>query len=240
MQPDRITFTGFDDQTDIGRLIEISARHPTVEWGVLVPMKGRGRWPSRVAVEKLIARAAMAPHLVQLAGHLCEPIVADVLAGRSRVVDAVGYAFDRIQLNTHGATMERAEDWLHPMYEDDREFILQLDGVTSPLLVEDIGRLEQGRRERSPFSGLFDLSHGAGVLPEGWPALSTMARPLRWYGYAGGLGPHNMAEQLPKIEDAAEGFAYWIDMETHVRTDGRFDLDKVERVLEIVFDPVAA
>lgn len=196
-----------------------------------------GRWPSRGNVESLIARAAMAPHLVQLAGHICEPHVANIMGGRELVTNVIGNAFDRIQLNTHGADMPVAHDWLYAMYEDDREFILQLDGVMSPRLIADIKAIDSPQR---PFSGLFDLSHGAGVLPEGWPALSKMERPLRWYGYAGGLGPHNLAEQFPLIEVAAEGFQFWIDMETHVRTDGRFDLDKVERCLEIVFEPVAA
>lgn len=73
--------------------------------------------------------------------------------------------------------------------------------------------------------------------------------PSRWnapgsqfnYGYAGGLGPDNVVEQIRKIEDTASKCLtvpadkpYWIDMERRVRTDddSALDMTKVRAVLE--------
>lgn len=228
----RITFTGIDDTTDLGRVLDISRRFPIVEWGVLVPMKGRGRWPSEGTVMKLLGAAALAPYRVQLAGHLCEPHIGPLLAGQLRLRDVIGEAFPRVQINTHGKLYRRVDGWTDGLASDHpREYILQLDDETAPLLISDF---YDGRYLAS---GLHDLSHGAGLLPASWPARQE---GVLWTGYAGGLGPHNLAEQLPKIAAAAGDHDYWIDMETHVRTDDRLDLDKVERCLGIALQPVEA
>jgi hypothetical protein len=69
------------------------------------------------------------------------------------------------------------------------------------------------------------------VLAKEWP------KPLEdvLCGYAGGLGPDNIEAQLELISKAVGNREIWVDMETHVRSndDQRFDLDKVEKVLEI-------
>jgi phosphoribosylanthranilate isomerase len=104
----------------------------------------------------------------------------------------------------------------------DHDFIYQCDGVNDRWIRE----LEFG-------SPLFDTSGGAGVLPNRWPG----AWPGRYCGYAGGLGPDNVVEQLTRIRIAAnEGERFWIDMERRVRSDDdeQFDLDKVRTVLEAV------
>lgn len=55
-----------------------------------------------------------------------------------------------------------------------------------------------------------------------------------FFGYAGGLFPANIAEQLPKIEAARGPYDFWIDMQGRVRDDyGHLDLKKVRQVLEI-------
>ncbi|MBL6929002.1 MAG: phosphoribosylanthranilate isomerase [Rhodospirillales bacterium] len=75
---------------------------------------------------------------------------------------------------------------------------------------------------------LFDLSAGRGILPETVPALI----PGQLVGYAGGIGPDTVLDYLSRINGDGE---FWIDMETHVRTDEWFDLDKVEKVCKAVF-----
>lgn len=56
--------------------------------------------------------------------------------------------------------------------------------------------------------------------------------PGRRVGYAGGMGPDTVADYLRLVEEAGADGPFWIDMEERVRTDGWFDLDKVERVLD--------
>jgi hypothetical protein len=92
---------------------------------------------------------------------------------------------------------------------------------------------------------------GAGILPREWPKPIYLdvhpgddgcgVQQHRYHGYAGGLGPDNLAEQIPLILAAAAGNEHtaegriWIDMETRVRSsdDRTFDLAKVRRCLEI-------
>src|SRR5207302_929741 len=93
-------------------------------------------------------------------------------------------------------------------------------------------------------SPLFDTSGGAGLTPddleESWP----MAWPGKYCGYAGGLGPDNVADELEKIfgTNAEQASTFWIDMETKVRSYrvenfrkvDYFDLSKCEQVCKQV------
>lgn len=56
-----------------------------------------------------------------------------------------------------------------------------------------------------------------------------------WCGYAGGIGPENVVEQIGNIESVCNQ-AYWIDMERRVRADddSYLNMAKVRRVLENV------
>lgn len=227
----RVTFTGPDDHTSIDEMLAISKEHPHVEWGILFPSNGgRSRFPSGAWVRRLID--ASIGENVQLSGHLCEPWVQKILAGDMRLPAFIG--FSRFQLNTHGVPMAAQLNWHAPLVRMGYEIILQLDGLMSEKLRADLGQvpdaLDRLGQPSTTFSGLHDLSHGAGILPTEWPGPLA---DLKWTGFAGGLGPHNLAEQLPLIEQASGGADYWIDMETHVRTDGLFDLQKVRECLRI-------
>jgi len=75
---------------------------------------------------------------------------------------------------------------------------------------------------------LFDASGGHGVSPEYWPA----HLPDKSCGYAGGLGPDNLARELPRIQEAAGQGPYWIDMEGKLRNEAdRFDLARARLCL---------
>jgi phosphoribosylanthranilate isomerase len=134
--------------------------------------------------------------------------------------------FARVQLNFHTEPhgILAGLDKVLEAGDQGKAFILQCDGV------HDEAVYEQGRRHPGVVSPLFDLSGGAGVLPVEWPPAWSGVR----CGYAGGLGPANVAEQLARIERAAPGASFWIDMERRVRSedDSQFDLKKVRKVLE--------
>jgi hypothetical protein len=55
------------------------------------------------------------------------------------------------------------------------------------------------------------------------------------HGFSGGIRSENARSVVDAIA-APEGAQYWIDMESGVRTDGRFDLGKCEAVCRAVFD----
>ena len=76
---------------------------------------------------------------------------------------------------------------------------------------------------------LFDISGGRGIVPKEWP------KQKGYCGYAGGLSPDNLQEQLEKIEKVVDDVPIWIDAETHLRSPDNsiLDLDKVRSFLEI-------
>ena len=102
------------------------------------------------------------------------------------------------------------------------QLIFQIDGVNDVLL-------NQSRGDGLNAVPLYDLSGGAGVLPSKWPRQQDGV----YTGYAGGLGPRNVLDQIEKIREVANG-RIWIDMETRVRTedDARLDEFLVIQVLE--------
>lgn len=109
------------------------------------------------------------------------------------------------------------------MKELDKEIIFQFDGANRPII--DLA-LEKGVN----CSTLFDMSHGAGVLPKEWLVPVEGIR----CGYAGGLSPENVVEQIKLIESKVGDYELWIDMETQIRSNNnqQFDLGKVVSVLE--------
>ncbi len=134
----------------------------------------------------------------------------------------------QIQLNSHGEILPpNAADNIKRTFArlryDGQRIIFQMDGVNDQLFHDCADFLD--------CDALFDQSHGAGVLPEKWP----YNFPACQCGYAGGLGPENLAEQLASIATVADDrWPWWIDMETGVRTGGWFDLAKVRQCCEIV------
>ena len=168
---------------------------------------------------------------MKLSLHICGRPLREIAKGKVDLFGPLGpqlCAFSRCQLNWHGEPQEanvsekilRAFFSLSPWQP---EIIFQLDGVNDYLMRET--------QNRFLVSGLYDVSHGAGILPERWPT----PRIDIACGWAGGLGPNNVRSESEKI--AAVAFKtrpYWIDMETLIRSDdgSKFDLDKCRSVLE--------
>ena len=167
---------------------------------------------------------------LNLSCHLCGQWVRDILTGNVdlgiELNPDVWDSFSRVQINTHAELHEFTPEGFQYMakFGTTKEFIFQFDGVNQALLAA-------AKSFDVNHSALFDLSHGVGVLPEEWPDLLTETK----CGYAGGLNPDNLEEQIKLIEAKAGDTEIWIDMETGVRSnaDGLFDLEKVERCLEI-------
>ena len=90
--------------------------------------------------------------------------------------------------------------------------------------------LWQEMKEFENHAVLFDKSGGRGQSPEQWSA----PLPGVTCGYAGGLGPENLAFELDRIHVAANGSPFWIDMEGKLRTGSdKFDLDHAKACLDI-------
>lgn len=90
--------------------------------------------------------------------------------------------------------------------------------------------------KRSRFSLFYDSSYGIGKLPEKWSAPVYKNRPM---GYAGGLGPDNVADNLEKIAAVCpQNYTTWIDAEGQLMKPGtrQFDIERAARYVQNALD----
>lgn len=225
---DRVTITGADDSTDIQWMSEIQKQYPFVEWGILVSQNqiGNYRFPSPCWLEQLLE----IQHQLKTSIHVCGRWVREICTGNwSHLIRSVGPNMkkaQRIQLNFHQYVHKIDQQFFKSAHieiqNNNWQLIFQIDGVNDELLT-------QARLNNLNAVPLYDLSSGAGILPLEWPQQSDGI----YTGYAGGLGPQNVLDQINRIKNVANGHI-WIDMETRVRTDDDSKLDEelVESVLE--------
>lgn len=237
----RVTVTGADNSVDPEALIALAEAYPFVEWGILLSKSNEGgpRFPSLEWIEELRRLTKERLPMMKVSGHICGEWVRDICKGYWVIFTDLynaGYPnvfnmFHRLQLNFHSylhlikraAFIEGMEEFTNGV-----QVIFQLDDVNN-------GILDTAMEGNINVAALFDLSGGTGVLPEEWPKAKKC-----YCGYAGGLSPENLTEQLELISKAVTDRLTWIDTETGVRTrcvpDDKFDLEKVKRFLEIAKD----
>jgi hypothetical protein len=220
-----ISLTGADDNTDPVRLQELSTKFPLVEWAILSSEKAQGK--PRFPTEEWVAAFHKACPHVRKALHLCGTDVDAFLAMEPRIHAKVA-KFDRVQLNfNHRRQPKDLAALANAANKISQTVILQHHRSNAGLWAE--------LRSKIPnLAILFDASGGRGRSPtEGWPDML----PRTVCGFAGGLGAHNVAEELPKIAHIAAGAKFWLDMEGKLRSpiDDSFDLAACESVLEQVY-----
>jgi len=224
-----VTITGADDSINPKELFKLSDEFPFVEWGILFSKSAEGkyRYPTRKWLWELYTEwcRSYIPRL-NFSAHICGRWVRDICAGSWTIFEdhTTFDMFKRIQLNFHALVHELDEQKFIAGFKDgtiQRQYIFQLDNVNN-------GILNVALNNNVDAVPLFDLSGGAGILPEEWP------RANGYCGYAGGLSPENLESQLELIEQVAD-YPMWIDTETRVRSDGdyQFDLGKVRAFLEV-------
>lgn len=227
-----VTITGADNSVTPQDIANLAMDFPFSEWAILVSRSQQGgrRFPSIDWIKELIEIKKILPFNLSL--HLCGAYVRELLIGDISFIQnelfSIWPYFERVQINTHGQEhkisigrlIEALSIW------PDKEFIFQYDEVPY-----HITALNEAKANNLKVSALFDLSHGAGVLPSEWPDLL----PGLKCGYAGGISPENIAAQCEKVNLKVGSVDTWIDMETHVRSnnDSLFDLNKVDKCLSI-------
>lgn len=249
-----VTLTGADDTVAPGSLLGLSREYPFAEFGILASARAFSlfasshRFPSWEWLRQLQASAARyAQHNpaqpFNLSLHLCGEWVRSLLLGRVVFPTEILNGFQRVQLNFHAEKSDYDADAFRDALAvfGDRELIFQIDGGDGAALMEST--MIDGGPNHVP---LFDLSGGAGIVPNEWPRPEYVAPrhpddsgPDRaiLHGFAGGLGPGNIVAELGRIFDACERSqldvpAIWIDMETKLRNDAdRFDFAACRTVL---------
>ena len=216
------SITGIDDFVDTENLSVIAKKYPFVEWAVLLlpECSSQPRFPT----EGWIRDFAKKHRGTNIAMHLCGQAFLDFIDGKAEILKLMS-GFGRIQLNLEFGDMDEKFDpsVLAVRVKDSPqwEFIIQYGRNRESFLslLKDVPN----------HSVLFDESAGRGRSPSSWHS------PLNGHfcGYAGGLTPENLEQNLALISRAAGDLTTWIDMESGVRTDNRFDLEKARRILEI-------
>lgn len=215
VEPEFVTFTGADDATRTARMVEIGRRAP-VEWGLLFSRKrqNHGRYPGLDFLGSLRGLD------LRLAAHVCGAYADEIVdtgacADFEGIAGALGLRFERIQINT-GRSFDPA----------------RLAAFASRFGARAIAQCRDVFPEDARVDWLHDISAGEGVMPSFRPVPGSDV----FGGYAGGLGPGNVASELAAIARAhPAGRPFWIDMETKVRIDDVFDLDCCEAVLAAVY-----
>ena len=212
-----VTLTGADERTEIAALTRLAGDYPALEVGLLYTATpdGRNRYPSLSWLDR--ASKALGG---RFALHVCgRSARAELLTGRAELLRIIGRS-RRVQVNgdvSHGE--------LPFLAARVPELITQFQATRTDLRYDPV----------SNHTLLVDASGGRGLSPVEWERPSTS----KVVGFAGGLGPDTIRDQLRRIAVVAEG-PYWVDMEGHLRTNDWFDLDKCRAVLRAIFGEVTA
>lgn len=217
-----VSLTGADEEVKTKDLSALAQDYPFVEWAVLLMPEAAGnpRFPTAGWIEDF-KRDYTGDHTAM---HLCGSAFLRFIEGDKEILETMS-GINRIQLNLKFGDVEgrydpqalaaRAKE--NPQWQ----FILQYTPDKAGVL-DLFSNIEN-------YAVLFDESAGRGLSPERWPA------PLdgHFCGYAGGIAPENIKKTLTDVAAAAGDYETWIDMESGVRTDDRFDLAKVRSVLDV-------
>lgn len=218
------TFTGVDEATSIEDLASLSSLYPFIEWGFLFSTSessafGRNRYPS---IQWFKDNLPTISHIAKLTGvslalHVCGKETKNLLGQKtSAVMDFLPF-FNRVQINF------RYKD--HKL--EDLENLLNAYPEINFITQHNRNNIDLYEKLTNPnHQVLFDSSGGRGIATTEWlPPL-----PHKTCGYAGGLGPETIHEQLQNIHKVVKDDKFWIDMEGHLRTDDKLDLNKCNAV----------
>jgi len=244
----KIVFTGADDATAPESLLPLSKEYPFVEWGVLVAKNEieEPKYPSVSWLERWLNfrdEQKKQGFDIDFSIHICNEWAEEIAFGGSGAFDKMGHILSRVprlQLNFARFLDDKLnkEKLFALLKGKDQEFVFQLPSFSY------IDLVLEARKQGIRAFAFFDPSAGQGISPSGgWPNPPSVNIPV---GFAGGLGPLNLQAALntisklssyelePSVELPADHVReYWVDMETNVRTDGKFDLEKVHTCLKI-------
>lgn len=204
--------------------MEIQQEYPIAEFGVLVAKNWRdngNRYFNPSYLDSL-------DRGLNLSAHLCGSIARTAVRGDWQPfmdwARDFPFFFNRCQINI-AKSAENPESfvWYDDAFYFD-EIILQQNSAKDCQLF--LNSMNYRYHER--ITALMDASGGEGI--------NTPLEPLNLphkIGYAGGFNADNVADKLTFLLTSEQVGDFWIDIESGVRTDDWFDLDKVVKVLEI-------
>lgn len=230
-----VSITGADDRVDPKELARLSKAYPFVEWAILLSANKQGlapRYPSLKWMNELRALKG-----IQLAAHFCGGWARQIGEGYGETKGIqgalwlLGNEVNRIQLNISPYMGKNVDDYRRGV----SSFASQ-GGAYGLTTIVQASRFSHDLINLKPdyrIVTLHDASGGRGERrPFEAPVEKLYSGEMKLSGFAGGINPDNVVDVLTEVERLGD-FDFWIDMESGVRTDDQFDLDKVEKVLKI-------
>ncbi|MEC3909800.1 hypothetical protein U5A82_04745 [Sphingobium sp. CR2-8] len=212
--PSFIAFTGVDDPQLLSAMQALSARYP-IEWGILVDdaQADKRLFPDATERDALLSATGL-----RWAAHVCGE-QARLIANDPDKATVDVTRFQRVQVNHSFSGSSAAQIECTVRFGRKHGVRTMLQGSSD---FPADARLDW----------LFDTSFGTGVAAARWPALPANGP---FCGYSGGIKPDTAGAVVAAIGASIDTGQYWIDMESGVRTDDRFDLAKCEAVCRAVY-----
>lgn len=210
----KITFTGIDNKTKIKDIETLYKKYPFIEFGFLVSESNTNkqlvnRYPDLVMLKGLKNKN------IPLALHVCGRIAREIVQKNNwePLFNLMGdylNLFQRIQLNVAG--IEKFNENI--TFLPDKIFIIQTNNKTNALY--------EHYKHLSNVVSFQDNSGGIGKVESNFGMFN---------GYAGGINSENVLEILQKITEINQN-DFWIDMETSLRRNDKFDVKICEEICE--------
>ena len=234
-----ITCSDPRENISVPSILNFAERYPMVELGIQAhpgPMSYNGRrnaWFKQIVY--ICSQMSIQPNIALHINYewcdcMCHGVIPleiiDFINARNKITNTP--VIKRIQLNIGDRTNIFNPEELAKLIkqQNDQEFILPYNEKVAP-------QIEQLKSTGAKFSLLFDASYGAGIEPKKWQSPAYKDIPN---GYAGGLGPGNIAKNLNKINKVVpENYETWIDAEGRLRdtyTTFSFSLNLAERYVQ--------
>ena len=223
MKINKVTVTGADNKVNYIDLLKLQEQYPFVEWGILFSKskEGQQRYPTQEHIKKQFTGT------LELSAHFCGWWSKEVLENQNfSLITGLPEQFKRVQLNYN---FKNSKGWnlidLLRFTEEhkERNIILQYNSSNKETL--DIFQ-KYGLPDNIHF--LYDGSGGRGTQ------IKTIDEPIgkSYTGYSGGLDVENIDSICETIDQVKNDSQVWIDMESGVRTNNDFDLEKVKIILD--------
>lgn len=246
---DRISFVGVDNKTDFSelkRLAEISL--VKLEFGVLYSETKKGnRYPHQLVIDNLSSYAnGPLPYSTSL--HLCGTSVQKFLKLDWEFIKSVlaynehddddnfGNQFDAVQLNFSFDSIDNIEQFVSNALRacglvGVKELIFQAN-KSKTKLIEYLQNLDLKQYEHweVDIRLLYDGSGGLGQT------ISKIDKPFKGFytGYAGGINPETIEKIANDVEFASGNTDVYLDMESGVRENDWFSIEKCKKIIECV------
>ena len=219
-----ISLIGIDKNTDLDELERLQKKYPLAEFGVILSKnwaENGNRYYNPSELYLLRNRG------LNLSAHLCGSIARSAIRNDfSPAKELCNNNFDifsRAQLNI-AKSDENPQILEIDIPPSLKEVIIQQESKEKSQLFFSLENLDK----RKDISILIDGSGGLGIDTQ----ISVLN--YRKVGYAGGFNPENVERKTSFLLDNPNVLDFWIDMESGIRTDNWFDIEKAKDILEKV------